>query len=616
MYGGDEVSAIVLDLGSYTCKAGYAGEDAPKAVFPSVVGSIYQAGATDEVKHEKDSDSMYDSENADKTKTRKLYVGTQALGYRRDHMEVISPIKDGVVVDWDIVDNIWNHAFRERLLIDPKEHPMLLAEPSSNTPQQREKAAELMFESYKVPALFLAKNAVLTSFASGRATSLVVDSGGGSTTIAAVHDGYVLQKVIFYLEMSLTGIGILPVKSSVSKFISILLVFFCLVLSFSVRNLKYTLWLLPKHFKCNTELGSSFPVLRSTRRTRAKTSVIISLHGFFIPIEHSSRTAKHGGTFEAHTPYLCGSIRRGTKATPPEAVGILMRVLSQTNCKQLVRCNASCPCLLTNQSTCYYHIEPHSRDLLSQSLFFAKQAVSTSPIGGEFLTDCMMKSLESKGVMIKPRYSFKRKEIRPGDFQTIDLDIPNTTESYKLYSQRAIASDIKESVCRVPDTAFEESAYANVPMTPYELPDGQTIEIGADRFKVPDVLFNPSLVQTIPGMESFAGFASVSGLPQMVIESINRCDADIKRELFSSILLAGGTASMLQLKERLEKELMEEAPQAARVKVLASGNSIERRFSVWIGGSILASLGSFQQLWFSKAEYEEHGVSNIQRKCP
>ncbi|RZS14485.1 hypothetical protein BHM03_00046177 [Ensete ventricosum] len=57
------------------------------------------------------------------------------------------------------------------------------------------RAAELMFESYKVPALFLAKNAVLTSFASGRATSLVVDSGGGSTTVAAVHDGYVLQKI-------------------------------------------------------------------------------------------------------------------------------------------------------------------------------------------------------------------------------------------------------------------------------------------------------------------------------------------------------------------------------------------------------------------------------------
>ncbi|XP_028060120.1 actin-related protein 4 isoform X5 [Camellia sinensis] len=367
---------------------------------------------------EKNSGSIPDSKNvvrtfdSEKSKGKnKLYVGSQALGFRRDHMEVLSPIKDGVVVDWDIVESIWDHAFR---------------------------TAELMFEKYKVPALFLAKNAVLTSFASGRATSLVVDSGGGSTTIAPVHDGYVLQK-----------------------------------------------------------------------------------------------------------------------------------------------------------------------------------AVQSSPIGGEFLTDCLMKSLESKGLTIKPRYSFKRKEIRPGEFQTVDLDLPNTTESYKLFSQRVIVSDIKECVCRAPDTPYDESAYSNIPMTPYELPDGQTIEIGADRFKIPDVLFNPTLVQTIPGMESSAETAaSVRGLPQMVIESINKCDVDIRRELFSSILLSGGTASMQQLKERLEKDLLEESPQAARVKVLASGNATERRFSVWIGGSILASLGSFQQMWFSKSEYEEHGASYIQRKCP
>ncbi|KAI8017718.1 Actin-related protein 4 [Camellia lanceoleosa] len=445
MYGGDEVSAIVIDLGSHTCKAGYAGEDAPKAVFPSVVGSIDQMDVDDPGNPEKNSGSIPDSKNvvrtfdSEKSKGKnKLYVGSQALGFRRDHMEVLSPIKDGVVVDWDIVESIWDHAFRECLLVDPKEHPMLLAEPSSNSQQQREKTAELMFEKYKVPALFLAKNAVLTSFASGRATSLVVDSGGGSTTIAPVHDGYVLQK-----------------------------------------------------------------------------------------------------------------------------------------------------------------------------------AVQSSPIGGEFLTDCLMKSLESKGLTIKPRYSFKRKEIRPGEFQTVDLDLPNTTESYKLFSQRVIVSDIKECVCRAPDTPYDESAYSNIPMTPYELPDGQTIEIGADRFKIPDVLFNPTLVQTIPGMESSAETAaSVRGLPQMVIESINKCDVDIRRELFSSILLSGGTASMQQLKERLEKDLLEESPQAARVKVLASGNATERRFSVWIGGSILASLGSFQQMWFSKSEYEEHGASYIQRKCP
>lgn len=442
MYG-DEVAAIVLDLGSHTCKAGYAGEDAPKAVFPSVVGSIEQTGMADTVKVEGDLESSDAKMNvkldSEKSKSkRKLYVGSQALGYRRDFMEVIPALKDGIVADWDVVDSIWDHAFRERLLIDPKEHPILLAEPSSNSQQQRERAAELMFESHKVPALFLAKNAVLTSFASGRPTSLVVDCGGGSTTVAAVHDGYVLQK-----------------------------------------------------------------------------------------------------------------------------------------------------------------------------------AVVSSPIGGEVLTDCLMRFLESKGILVKPRYSFKRKEARPGEFQIVDLDFPNTTASYKRYSQMLIVNDFKEAVCRVPDTVFDESSYSNIPTTSYELPDGQILEFGADRFKFPDLIFNPSLLQTMPHMEKLDNLGhSLRGLPQMVIESINKCDVDIRRELFSSILLAGGTASMQQMKERLEKDLMEEAPQAARVKVLASGNAIERRFSVWIGGSILASLGSFQQMWFSKAEYEEHGASYIQRKCP
>ncbi|WMV57930.1 hypothetical protein MTR67_051315 [Solanum verrucosum] len=168
MYGGDEVSAIVIDLGSHTCKAGYAGEDAPKAVFPSNVGSTMEVldctegcglrlvklewtmrdqgskavGSVDEMEVDNPDNPEDNSGSAPDLKSkgkRKLYVGSQALGFRRDHMEVISPIRDGTVVDWDIVENIWDHAFRECLLIDPKEHPMLLAEPCSNTQQQREK---------------------------------------------------------------------------------------------------------------------------------------------------------------------------------------------------------------------------------------------------------------------------------------------------------------------------------------------------------------------------------------------------------------------------------------------------------------------------------------------
>ncbi|KAL0423751.1 UNVERIFIED_CONTAM: Actin-related protein 4A, partial [Sesamum radiatum] len=84
---------------------------------------------------DKNSGSAPESKSKGK---RKLYVGSQDLGFRRDHMEVLSPTKDGIVVDWDMVENIWDHALRKCLLVDPKEHPMLLAEPCSNTQQQRE----------------------------------------------------------------------------------------------------------------------------------------------------------------------------------------------------------------------------------------------------------------------------------------------------------------------------------------------------------------------------------------------------------------------------------------------------------------------------------------------
>ncbi|KAL1216824.1 Actin-related protein 4A [Cardamine amara subsp. amara] len=131
MYGGDEVSAIVVDLGSHTCKAGYAGEDAPKALFPSVVGAIDGMDIDDAANMEETKSNVVES---DKEKAqRKLYVGSQALNFRCDQMEILSPIKDGIVADWDMVDNVWEHAFRNCLMIDPKEHPMLLAEPPLNT---------------------------------------------------------------------------------------------------------------------------------------------------------------------------------------------------------------------------------------------------------------------------------------------------------------------------------------------------------------------------------------------------------------------------------------------------------------------------------------------------
>ena len=92
--------------------------------------------------------------------------------------------------------------------------------------------------------------------------------------------------------------------------------------------------------------------------------------------------------------------------------------------------------------------------------------------------------------------------------------------------------------------------------------------------------------------------------------------SDVRRELYNSILLTGGCSLLATLRDRLERELADAAPQTAKVKVTSPANAIERRFAVWIGGSILASLGSFQQMWMSKKEYEEHGAALMYRKAP
>ena len=106
------------------------------------------------------------------------------------------------------------------------------------------------------------------------------------------------------------------------------------------------------------------------------------------------------------------------------------------------------------------------------------------------------------------------------------------------------------------------------------------------------------------------------GLPALILDVINSCDVDVRKDLFGGMLLAGGGSMFGQLRERLEAELHDAAPTNVRVKMTASANAVERKFATWIGGSILASLGSFQQMWMSKQEYEEHGAQLVHKKCP
>lgn len=241
-------------------------------------------------------------------------------------------------------------------------------------------------------------------------------------------------------------------------------------------------------------------------------------------------------------------------------------------------------------------------------------------IGGETITRLLLQEITvAKQTPVRPRYTFTKNvkctTDKAGEFQVLpevtleNREWPLTHESFKRASVLEIVRDIKEMHCKVSDTAFSDAAYVNVPSVTYELPDGANLELGAERFRIPEILFHNT-----GALDN--GSVGFTGIHQMVFEAITRCDMDIRKELYGNVVIAGGNTLFTGFSERLTKKLMDLTTQNMKVKLIASPSSIERKFSAWIGGSILSSLSSFQQMWMSRREYEEHGAILVDRKCP
>lgn len=159
---------------------------------------------------------------------------------------------------------------------------------------------------------------------------------------------------------------------------------------------------------------------------------------------------------------------------------------------------------------------------------------------------------------------------------------------------------IKESLCYVAvDYKQELEKTSEVPEEPYSLPDGSVLKLKEEKFNCPELLFQPSI-----------GNYNQVGLSECVNRAIQKCNNSIRKDLYGNVVFCGGTTLFPGIAERLTKEISPKANSQVTVD-----SPSERKYSVWIGGSILTSLSSFQQMWVSKAEYDESGPEIVHRKC-
>lgn len=240
------------------------------------------------------------------------------------------------------------------------------------------------------------------------------------------------------------------------------------------------------------------------------------------------------------------------------------------------------------------------------------QAIVKSPLAGDFITMQCRQYFEENKLEIIPTYMIGGKETvkesEPAKW-TKKSPLPEVTKSWHNFKTKEIIQDFQSTVLQIHDGPYDKETAENMPTVHYEFPNGYNQDFSYERFQIPEALFDTSNIKGVPG-------TTVMGAAQVVTTSVGMCDIDVRPSLYGSVIVTGGNSLLQGFTDRLNRDLSAKTPPSMRLKIIGASGTVERRFGAWIGGSILASLGTFQQMWISKQEYDEGGKTQVERKCP
>ncbi|KAJ9258729.1 hypothetical protein DTO271D3_536 [Paecilomyces variotii] len=261
-----------------------------------------------------------------------------------------------------------------------------------------------------------------------------------------------------------------------------------------------------------------------------------------------------------------------------------------------------------------------------------KRGVQHSPLGGDYVSSqirALFKTNSPQPITITPHYLISSKTpVEAGQppqaiYKTFPADKAPDASYRSLIEERTL-TEFKECVVQVwpgpgklsstgPNGVANEELAKSTPGRPFEFPDGYNQVFGAERYRVVESLFDAKAA--IPDPDSpFPAPTPAQTIPELIKNALNAVDVDIRPHLLSNVVVTGAGSLHYGFTDRLNQELLQAFP-SPRVKIAAPGNTSERKFGSWIGGSILASLGTFHQMWISKKEYEEHGPNIVDKRC-